>query len=150
MATPQHVLDHVRSALGGGEQVRAVESAVLKVSGNGKRVAKDAAVSTAASVALGALTGFGVMRVSTPPTVYVAVTDARLLLFATEQPTGVGRRRATDLIFAAPLDAVAVEERNGLYKRLAVADRATGTELAVLNFSQRTGARTAVARAAGG
>jgi hypothetical protein len=131
----------IAATLPSGENIDAIESAQVKVGDGAKRLAKD----IAASAAVSALTGFGAMRITIAPQVWVVVTDTRLLMF---NDTRNARKPVGELVFEAPRAASALTEKAGVLTEVTVSDADTGAAVARLNFGMRRKAAAAVMRAA--
>ena len=135
----------VQALLPYGEVLHAFEGAGVRVGDRAKQAAKDVAVSTAASVVVGAVTGFGMMRMTIPPCVWLAITDRRVLMFTQYQQ---GRKPVGNLVFDAPRASVTVTEKTGLLNEVTVWDAMSGQAVVRLGFGMRKRAFTAVVHAA--
>ena len=134
----------VEAALDQDERLQAFETALLK-GGVAKRVAKDLAVSVAASAALSAI-GLRAMQTSAPPQVWVAVTDRRIILF---QDTRQRRQPVGHLVIDVPREEVAVTGKSGVWSEVAVVDAGSGDPVFRLNFGVRKKDAATVLNAAG-
>lgn len=137
----------VQATLAHDETIQAIESAQVKVADRAKRAAKDVALSAAASVAVGAVTGFGMMRMTIPPQVWIALTNKRVLMFS-DTRNGGGRGLVGELVFDAPRAAVSVTEKVGLFSEVTISDTITGEAIARLNFGMRKKDAAAIMQAA--
>ena len=140
-------MDTARSEIGavldGDEMVRGIETALLK-GGAAKRMAKDVAVSAAASVALGAV-GLSATRSSAPPQVWVIVTDRRIMLF---RDTRERRQPVGDMVIDVPRNEVALTTRSAVWTEFGVVDAMSGDPVFRLNFGVRRKAAAAILCAA--
>ena len=141
MAVNGKLRDALAIVLQDDETVVESTFAQLKQGNSAKRLAKDMGVSLAISAALTA-TGFGVMRNTMPPQVWVVVTPKRLLMF--EKPDG--HRSLGPLVFDARLDAVTVTDASQVFGTVVLTDAGSGDNIARLNFgARRSAARRVVA-----
>ncbi|RBY96861.1 hypothetical protein DQ237_04390 [Blastococcus sp. TF02-8] len=125
MAVKDKVRQRIQDLLPPGELIRYVTVAQLKPGGGGRRIAANVALSTAVA----AVTSVGMMRLSTPSPVYVAVTDLRIAAFIKPQMgSSVG-----ELVIDFPRAAVQLSYTTGLLATVHFTDRATGQQIFRLN-----------------
>ena len=136
----------LNETLAQGETALASEHGQFKRSGPkqvGKDLAKDVAVSAAVTAVTSAF-GFGVGRYTTGGTVWIVVTESRMLLFEFLDSFG---KKAGDLIAEFPLPDIVVTSKSKGLAEIAVDDRATGENILRFNFGLRKRAHAAIVAA---
>lgn len=125
----QRALDEI---LAPGEDPRAINLGALKRGDGAKRMAKDVGVSLGMSLVTSAF-GFSVMRNTTPPIVWVVVTEGRFLMLARPD----GSNSCGELVFDAPVDALSINGQFGVFGELQIDEADSGANLARLSFGLR-------------
>jgi hypothetical protein len=127
-----------------GEGVLHSTFAQLKQGNAAKRLTKDVGVSLALTAAT-SVVGFGVMRNTVPPQVWVVNTDRRLLMY--DKPDG--HRSLGPLVFDAAYDELIFDDGTKLFGAVLIGDASNGQEVARLNLGLRRSAARRVVTCAG-